>query len=466
MDYDFIVIGGGSAGYAAARTAADAGLKTAVIEGGEKIAGLCILRGCMPSKTLIESANRNITLRRASEFGLRASGLEVHPDEIIARKRRLIGEFADYRAQQLEDGDFDFIRGMAKFVDPHTIEIAWNDEPPRTLTSRSFLVSTGSVINHPDVPGLGTCGALTSDDVLDGESLPKSIIVLGAGPVALEMAHYFDGLGANVTIIQRSGQLLTGSDPDVAGALESALRERGIRIFTSTTIVGMEHGDDGCTVTFEHDGMTQTVEAEAILNALGRHANTSSLALDSAGVATLSGRVATNAHQQSSVPHIFGAGDCAGPHEIVHIAIQQGEVAARNAARVIAGDPSLETIDYRLKLFVVFTEPQVATVGMNEAEAARAGVEFHTSKYPFDDHGKSLVMGETEGFVKLMAHARTGEILGGAVVGPHAADLIHEIVVAMAFHSTAAQLAAVPHYHPTLSEIWTYPAEELAVPDE
>jgi pyruvate/2-oxoglutarate dehydrogenase complex dihydrolipoamide dehydrogenase (E3) component len=464
MDFDFAVIGGGSAGYAAARTAAGLGLKTVVIEGGEEIGGLCILRGCMPTKTLIESANRMLTLRRAEEFGLRATGIEARAAEIVARKRRLIAEFADYRREQLESGKFAFARGRARFVDPHTVEIAWPDTPPRTLRARSFLIATGSVVQTPPVPGLAECGALTSDDMLELESLPASLAVLGAGPVALEAAHYFAALGVETTVIQRGPQLLTGMDPDVAGALEEALRARGVAIFTGTKIAEIARDGAGKRVTFEHAGATRAIECAEILNALGRRPNVAGLDLTAAHVALTDGRVGANPHQQTSAPHIFAAGDCCGPHEIVHIAIQQGEIAARNAARVLAGEPpaALESIDYRLKLFVTFTEPQVATVGLTEAEARAQDLEFRAATYPFNDHGKSLVMGETEGFVKLIAEARTGELLGGAVVGPHASDLIHEIVVAMGFRATAAQLAAIPHYHPTLSEIWTYPAEDLA----
>jgi pyruvate/2-oxoglutarate dehydrogenase complex dihydrolipoamide dehydrogenase (E3) component len=168
--------------------------------------------------------------------------------------------------------------------------------------------------------------------------------------------------------------------------------------------------------------------------------------------------------QSTSAPHIFAAGDVCGPFEIVHLAITQGEIAARNAARLLRDEPadSFEEMDYRLALFGVFTEPQVAAVGLSETSAKKQGIPVLTASYPFDDHGKSLVMGETHGSVKLLADPATGEILGGAVTGPHATDLIHEIVVAMAFHATAAQLAAIPHYHPTLSEIWTYPADDLA----
>jgi pyruvate/2-oxoglutarate dehydrogenase complex dihydrolipoamide dehydrogenase (E3) component len=167
--------------------------------------------------------------------------------------------------------------------------------------------------------------------------------------------------------------------------------------------------------------------------------------------------------QQTTQPHIFAAGDVAGPYEIVHIAIQQAEIATRNAARVIAGNGNdLEHVDYRLKLYAIFSDPEVAVCGSSEGELRDAKIPFRVAKYPFNDHGKSMCIGETDGFVKLMASEENGEILGGAVVGPHAAELIHEIIVAMRFRATAKQLAETPHYHPTLSEIWMYPAEELA----
>jgi pyruvate/2-oxoglutarate dehydrogenase complex dihydrolipoamide dehydrogenase (E3) component len=462
MNFDFTVIGGGSAGYAAARTAAGLGLRTAVIEGGAEVGGLCILRGCMPSKTLIESGNRFLTLRHAREFGLRAGDIGFDGKEIIARKRRLIGEFADYRREQLEAGKFTFLRGAATFTDPHTLAVTSLEGTETTVASRTFLIATGSAINTPPIPGLAESGCLTSDDVLDLEEIPGSVVVLGAGPVALELAHYFAALDRKVTIVQRSRQLLTGVDPDVAGVVEAAFRRRGAEVFTGTKLLRVEKDGDTRRVVFEHEGAEKTVEAAAVLNALGRKPRTARLGLDSAGVELRGHAVKTNLHQQTTAAHIFAAGDCCGPFEVVHTAIEQGELAARNAARVLQNDDALASIDYRLKLYAVFTEPQVASVGLSETEARARGLDFLTATYPFNDHGKSLVMGETEGFVKLIADKSTREIVGGSVVGPHASDLIHEIVVAMRFRATAGQLATTPHYHPTLSEIWTYPAEELA----
>ena len=463
MSCDFVIIGGGSAGYAAARTAVSLGLKTCVVDGAEELGGLCILRGCMPSKTLLESSSRFSTLRRAKEFGLRASGLEVHGAEILARKRKLIGEFAAYRQEQLGSGKFEMIRGHARFLDASTIEVTLREGGTQRITAKGFLLATGSVVSEAPLAALREIGCWTTDDALDSSEVPESIVILGGGATAVEFATYYSGLGREVTLIQRGGQLLKGTDPDLAAALAHGLRNRGVRVFAGTRITGAEIAAGKRRITFEHDGKAMSVEAVQILQALGRSPNVRGLGFDEAGITLEGGRPAMRATQQTNVPHIFAAGDAAGPFEVVHIAIQQGEIAARNAARLISGNAeAMEESDYRLKLFAVFSDPEVAVVGRSEAELRAAGVAYRAASYPFNDHGKSLCMGETDGFVKLIAAADGGEILGGACVGPHAAELIHEIVVAMRFRATAAQLAGIPHYHPTLSEIWTYPAEELA----
>lgn len=463
--FDIAIIGGGSGGYAAARTAADEGLRAVVIDGAEELGGLCILRGCMPSKTLIESANRFRTIRHAQEFGLKADGIGFDANAIIERKRKLIGEFADYRSGQLQDGRFDLIRGRAQFVDTNTVSVSPIDgSASQTVTARAFVIATGSSIFVPPVDGLEDVGFLTSDDVLDRKDVPESITVLGGGAIALEMAHYYEGLGRKVTIVQRSGHLLTGMDVDIADATRKALEKRGMTIYCGTKLLSAAKTANGLkSVTFEHDGGEVTVEAEEILAALGRRPATNGLALENAGIETEGSQISAGSTMATSQPHIFAAGDVCGPYEIVHIAINQGEIAARNAARLLRGETSdHEEMDYRLKLYGIFTEPQVAVAGLSELEAEEQGRKIITADYPFDDHGKSMVHGETDGFVKLIADAETKEILGGAVVGPEATELIHEIVVALHFRANAKEFSLIPHYHPTLSEIWLYPAEDLA----
>jgi pyruvate/2-oxoglutarate dehydrogenase complex dihydrolipoamide dehydrogenase (E3) component len=461
-EFDFVVVGGGSAGYAAARTAADEGLRTAVIDGSDELGGLCILRGCMPSKTLIESANRLQEMREAPQFGLRARDVGFDGTKIIERKRRLISEFAKYRAEQLESGKFELIRGHARFTSPDEAVVRLRGGGEQTLRAKSILVATGSVIRHPGIPGLTEAQPLTSDDVLDNEHPPKSLLVLGAGPVALEMAHYHRALGAEVTVVQRSKRILSSMDYDIADAVQRGMERHGTKFVTGCRIVGAGTSSRGKWVRVAHHDREETLEADEILLALGRDPATAGLDLAAAGLDIAPGHpLATSDTQQTAVPTIFGAGDVTGKLEIVHIAIEQGEIAARNAARLLHGDDNLETIDYRLRLFAVFTQPEAAMVGLTEREAAELGLDFAAATYPFDDHGKSMVHGKTDGFVKLIANRQTGELLGGAVVGPHASELIHEVVVALRYHATAAQFLKIPHYHPTLSEIWTYPAEEL-----
>jgi len=470
-DFDLIVLGGGSAGYAAACTATALGLRVAVVEGGEQVGGLCILRGCMPSKALIESANRNIAVHQAGEFGLEipADSLVASAEKIHARKERLVAEFAQYRAKQLESGRFEFIRGWAGFVDPHTIEVRLPDGSARQWTAETFLLATGSRVKKVAVPGLSESGYWDSDAVLAQARVPRSVIVLGGGATGVEFAHYYAALGTHVTVIQRSEQLLKEMDADVARTLSDSFRKRDLRIYCQTELLRVEPADGGLKrVVFTQKGAMRAVEAEEIVYALGREPQLEGLNLEKAGLQTTRGCLAVGPTQQTAAAHIFAAGDVAGPHEIVHIAIQQGELAARNAARLVKGECAgvkplcLDEIDYRLRLFVIFCQPEIAVTGVTERELQDAGIAYCVATYPFDDHGKSMLMGATEGFVKLLASEETGEILGASVVGPHASELIHEIVVAMRFRATARQLMEIPHYHPTLSEIWTYPAEELA----
>ena len=461
-DYDFAVIGGGSAGYAAARTAAGLGLKTVVIDGAEELGGLCILRGCMPSKTLIETANAALKVRQAGEFGVEATFHRVDPAVVRRRKRALIGEFAEYRSGQLADGRFFLLRGTAAFTGSHELAVTLREGGESLVVRvKSVLIATGSVIAWPEVPGLKESGIWTSDTVLDAEEVPASFVVLGGGAIALEMAHYLDGIGRKVTVIQRGVHLLRGMDPEVADVVQDSFSKR-MTVHTGTTLVRVERTPEGKRVVFLKDGVEHAAEAAEVLLALGRLPAVEGLQLPLAGVEGGRGQVRVQKTMQTSVPHIFAAGDVCGEAEVVHVAIQQGELAARNAARVLRGGGGLEQMDYRLKLFGVFTEPQAASVGMNEAEAAASGRPWKAASYPFNDHGKSMVMGAIEGFVKMIADTETGEILGASVVGPDAVELIHQVCVAMHFHCTAAEFARIPFYHPTLSEIWTYPAEDLA----
>ena len=461
-EYDFAVIGGGSAGYAAAATASRLGLRTICIEGGAEVGGLCILRGCMPSKTILESANRFLTLRRAKEFGLSAGQIGYDAAAIRERKRRLIGEFAGYRSSQLENGKFEFVRARASFLSPHALRLATFESKEIEVRFRFGLISTGSELNLLEIPGLAQTPFLHSDLALDADVVPPSVIILGGGAIALEFATFYNSLGSKVTVVQRNRQFLKGADADASSALTEALRQQGVEMICDTKLLRIAAEKGEKAVYFQHDGVERRVAANEIFYALGRRPALGGLNLKAAEVElSPNGGILVNDRMQTSQSHLFAAGDVTGLYDVVHIAIEQAVVAAKNAQRSLAGK-ELGRIDYRLRLFAVFSHPQLAFVGLTEREAVKQKVPFRKASYPFADHGKSLVRGEPEGFVKLIVHAKSGEILGAAAVGPEAAELIHEIVVAMHFRATASDLASIPHYHPTLSEIWTYPAEELA----
>ena len=454
FDFDVAVIGGGSGGYAAARTSASAGLKTVVIEGGDQVGGLCILRGCMPTKALLYASDVLHLVREAHTWGLRVGKAGFDFAKVMQRKELMIQDFANYRHDQLKSGKFQFIRSRARFTDPHTLALS-NGE---TVAARHFVISTGSTIAPSPLPHLKEVGCLTSDSALSLTKLPKSLIVLGGGPVAVEFAQFFARFDVKVTLIQRSEHVLRDSDIDAARELEKVLARDGIKIYSCTRLVDAFRKGRRKGITFGHEDKTVQIVADEILFALGRVPNTASLGLENAGVEMEFGRIITNNEMQTNARHIYAAGDCTGPHEIVHIAIQQGEIAAHN----IAHPHQKRMVDYRLLTSIVFTDPQVATVGLTEKQASGLSIPFLVATYPFADHGKSLIMEAKDGFVKLLADPRSGEIIGGACVGPMGGELIHQIIVAMSKRMTVHELAATPHYHPTLAEIWTYPAEELA----
>lgn len=456
--YDVAVLGGGSAGYAAARTAASGGLRTVLLEGAAQTGGLCILRGCMPSKALLYAAEVLHLARQGRTWGLRIPKSGFHFPAVMARKSAMIADFAGYRRQQLEKGPFDFLRAQARFTGPHTLELTGPRAKPRSLTARNFILCTGSVTALPPCPGLEKTGFMTSDDALSLRALPRSLIVLGGGPIAVELAQFFCRMDVKVTLIQRSAHILRESDPDAAAALEAVLRREGVRLFAPTHLLRAFRLGRNKGIEFEFDNGTRRVTAENILVATGRTPNTAGLGLDRIGVSIEGGRIITNSGMRTSVPHVYAAGDCTGPNQIVHIAVEQGEVAARN----ILNPRRPRRVDDRLLIRVVFTEPQVASVGLTEKEAAARGIPILAASYPFADHGKSLIMEAKDGFVKLLADKKTGVLIGGACVGPSGGELIHEIVAAIYARMTARELAAMPHYHPTLAEIWTYPAEEIA----
>jgi pyruvate/2-oxoglutarate dehydrogenase complex dihydrolipoamide dehydrogenase (E3) component len=327
------------------------------------------------------------------------------------------------------------------------------------LQFESAIIATGSAPSRVPVPGLEEVGYVTSDEILFRSDQPDSLIVLGGGPVAVELAQFFQRLGTQVSLIQRSEQILSDEDGDLVQVVEESFRKEGMDLYTGTCLQRVEHDGDRKRVCFSRGTEAMSVSAEQILQALGRRPNIDGLNLQAAGVETQTGTIVVDREMRTSQPHIFAVGDVNGIHEIVHIAIEQGEVAAHNATHP---DRPPQRMDDRLTTRIVFSEPQLASVGLSEKQCLQQGRPYLKAEHPFDDHGKSLCLGESGGHVKLLCEPESGTVLGAHIVGPEASELIHELIAVMYFRGTVGDLARIPHYHPTLAEIVLYPAEELA----
>lgn len=453
-EYDFIAIGGGSGGYAAARVARESTGSVAIVDGAEQLGGLCILRGCMPSKTLIYSAEALHLAQNARKLGLVIPEARADMKAIHARKVATIAEFADYRVKSLESGRFDLYRSYATFIDSHTIQLS----DGARLRGKKIVVATGSAVFTPPILGLDHPDVWTSDDVLELDFLPESVVVLGGGVVACELVQFLQRVGTKVIQIQRSSRVLKTQPDDVSEVVEKAFRDEGVELYTDTELLDIERTGDGFIARFMKDGKVRTAAAKHALNALGRRPANDRLGLENAGVELQkNGQIKIDEFQRTTNPDIYAAGDCAGPVEIVHVAVMQGELVGRHAF----GKPC-QPINYDHMLEVIFTDPQVARVGLNAEELAKRDIDFIAADYPYDDHGKTILMEAKRGFARVFAERATGRILGAEIVAKDAGELIHVFSLAVANNLTAADMMRAHWYHPTIAEIVTYPLEEIA----
>lgn len=453
-DFDLVILGAGSAGYAAARVATtELGARVGLVDKGP-LGGLCILDGCMPSKALIQSSNVAYAVRHASGFGIRTGPVLVDFSAVMARKDRLVAAFAEHRTRSIEQlENTELIIGEARFLDPTTILVG-----DRRITAPKYILALGSTPSVPNIPGLTDCGYMLSDEALKLETLPESMIVIGGGVIALELGQCFARLGCRVSIVEAAPRLVSREDPDVSEAILKRLRREGLDIHVGVKAVKVDRQGERRRLHFDHptEG-AKTVEGSAILVATGRQPNVRDLDLAKAGVEMEGRRLILDRCLRTTNPSVYAAGDVTGGSYLVHTAIAEGELAARNALMGCAARPSPE----HLFVSAAFTQPNMARVGMSESEARELGREVLVGRYRFADHGKAEVLGETDGFVKMLADPRSGEILGATIVGVEGAELIHEIACAITLRATVEQFLLVPHVHPTLSEIWTYPAEDL-----
>lgn len=449
--YELCVVGAGTAGFAAAETAHELGRRVIVVSGPGDLGGLCILRGCMPAKTLLSSTQRLGDIDGASELGIAPQHVAIDIPAMVARKRELVDYFAQDRVERLER--YPLLRGCARFLDPATLDVSG-----RRVAADRFIIATGSCTQAPDIAGLSEAGYITSDDALEITRIPRSLALIGGGPVGCEFAQYFARLNAEVTLLQSEDELLRNEDPDIGEAVRSALERDGVRVVCGARVTAVLADGAGQRIAYEAGGAAHEIAVEQIMLTTGRVPNVAGLDLESAGIATnASGGIAVDAYLQSTNPAAFAAGDVLGRRCLVHVAEYAGRLAARNA---FATSPAAAEFE-RFEAHAIFTQPQVAVAGLTERELAARGTHVRVRRHAFEDIGKALVSNEADGFVKMLVDD-DGRLRGVAVFACDAIDLIGEAIALIDRGATARDVAEMPHLHPTMGEIFGRVAEAFA----
>jgi dihydrolipoamide dehydrogenase len=450
FDANLVVIGAGSAGLVTAYVAAAARAKVFLIE-QDRMGGDCLNTGCVPSKALIRSARVAGNLRRASEFGLQAQFNGVDFAQVMQRVNAVIGRIEPHdsvgRYTQL---GVDCVSGEASIESPFEVRVG-----DRRIATRNIVIATGGKPRVPDIPGIELTHFVTSDTLWDLQELPKSLLVLGGGPIGCEMAQAFRQLGSQVTLVERAPQVLSREDPEVSKILIERFRADGIDVRTGQEVTGfIQHGDRmvaRCTDNRE-------IEFDRLLVALGRRAATDGLGLEKLGISlNANGTIPVDNTLQTTCPGVFACGDVTGPYQLTHAAGYQGWFCAMNA--LFGGLKKFKT-DYSVMPWAIFTDPEVARVGLTESEATAAGIAYETTRYGIDDLDRAIADSEAHGFVKILTPPGKDKILGVTIVGPHAGDLIVEFVIAMQNGLGLRKVLNTIHIYPTLSEANRFAAGE------
>ena len=456
-DYDLIVIGSGPGGYVAAIRAAQLNLKTALIE-REHLGGVCLNWGCIPKKSLIKSAEVLDMLQHAKEFGLTFDNLQVDYGAAVDRSLQIVGRQTKGVGFLMRKNNIDVIEGHARFTDANTLQVSAGPLNPggesRTVTAASFVVATGA--RARDLPGVEADGEriLQYRHAIRLNEIPDSLLVVGAGPIGMELSHIYATYGAQVTIVEMLDQALPLEDADAAQEVVKAFQRRGIKVLTSSRTEAFEVGEGSVTVTINNvnDGSAQTLEVEKVLLAIGISPNTEEVGLDVADVAlNQDGFIEIDEYMRTSRDNIYAIGDCTGKMPLAHVASAQAIVAAETIAGHATTPIPAERYIYMPRC--TFCVPQVASLGMTEAEAQEAGYPLNVGKFPFMPNGAAQAQGVRTGFVKIVADQRYGEILGAHIVGPNATELLPELSLAQMMELTPAEIAHNVHAHPTLAEV-------------
>jgi dihydrolipoamide dehydrogenase len=443
---DVVVVGSGPGGYVAAIRAAQLGQRVAVVE-ADRPGGICLNWGCIPTKALLRNAEVLQLFHRAAEFGVTVENLRADYAVAHGRSRQVAERMSKGVEFLLRKNKITLVLGRGELVGPGAVRVKGADGSTSTLEARAVILATGAA--PKSLPGVALDGTrvISSDEVLRLDRLPPSAVVIGAGAVGVEFADVFAAYGVQVTLVEVLPRLLPIEDEEISKLLGRSFAKRKIDVRTGAKVQAVKPGRHGMTVEIEHEGQAARLEAAVVLMAVGRAAQTRDLGLEKLGVAMERGFVKVSPRMETSVPGVYALGDVAGPPLLAHKASAEGIVAAE----AIAGHP-VHPVDYRAIPSCTYCHPQVASVGLTEAQAREGGRAVKVGKYMFLANGKAQALGEPEGLVKLVAAADTGEIVGAHILGAEATELIAEITLGKTLESTVEEVGHTIHAHPTMAE--------------
>ncbi|EHL73627.1 MULTISPECIES: dihydrolipoyl dehydrogenase [Bacillus] len=455
-EYDIVILGGGTGGYVAAIRASQLGLKTAVVE-KEKLGGTCLHKGCIPSKSLLRSAEVFAQTKNGEEYGIIAKEIKLDFQKVQIRKQRIVDQLHRGVQQLMKKGKIDLYHGVGRILGPSifapvagTISVEMNDgNENEILIPKHVIIATGS--RPKTLNGLEIDGdfILSSNEALELSNVPSSVLIVGGGAIGIEWASMLKDFGSDVTIIEYANRLLPSEDHDISRELEIRLKKKGIRIVTNAKILTdtVQKEKTTATVQVEVNGERLAYSAEKILVCVGRQANIEDIGLENTDIQVNQGVIQVNDYFQTKERHIYAIGDVIGGLQLAHVASREGMIAVEHIAGL-----NPEPLDYSLVPKCIYSSPEIASVGWTEQEAKEKGLNLKIGKFPFRAVGKALVYGQSDGFVKLIVDRDTDDVLGVHMIGPHVTDMISEAGLARFLDAASWEVAHAIHPHPTLSE--------------
>ncbi|SEN21569.1 dihydrolipoyl dehydrogenase [Lihuaxuella thermophila] len=457
-NYDLVVLGAGPGGYVAAIRAAQLGMKVAVVE-KEKVGGVCLHKGCIPSKTLLRSAELYHDMKNSENYGIHVADVRLDMSQVQQRKQKVVSQLHKGVEHLLKKNKVDVYKGTGRILGPSifspmpgTISVEKSDNSESDmLVPRFVLIATGS--RPRTLPGLEIDGryVMNSDHALEMESLPKSIVIIGGGVIGIEWASMLNDFGVEVTVVEFADRILPFEDEDVSKEMARILKKRKVNILTGTKVLpeSVTIQDGMVTLSAEKGNETVSLSAERVLVSVGRQANIEDIGLHNTSIKVEKGVIQVNEFMQTAESHIYAIGDVIGGYQLAHVASHEGILAVEHMAGL-----DVHPINPLHIPRCTYSRPEVGSIGLSEAEAKEKGYEVKVGKFPFRAVGKSLVFGETDGFIKMISDKKTDDLLGVHIIGPHATDLISEAGLAKVLDATAWEIAHAIHPHPTLSEVF------------